>query len=196
MRILTHTTIWATGLILGLGVAATDAGQPVGQTKIDPKTGKPIYPISPDLVEPPKKPKPFPLVQPFANSPFGAHPTLGTPENGGQGYPHYSMPDYRYDVWYRPDRFGWGVAERCAPPPFRPRGYGNLFNRPSTCYRMDYNRYVLKNHRTDYGPSYYFRSPDQRCPDLDHSERHRPGCDSCRTRQTQVWTIRGCNSCR
>lgn len=161
------------------GKQTAPAGQPA------PKK----YPISPGLVEPPKVPKPLPQVQPFSRSPLGATPDLGDANDGGIGYRHYDYPGYRYGVWYRPHRFGWGIAERCAPAPFRPRGYGNLFNEPSTCYRMDYNRYVLKNHRTDYGPAYYFRSIDQRCPDYDHSDHHRPDCDGCRTRKTSVWTF-------
>lgn len=139
-------------------------------------------------VHPPEKAPP--QIPPFRNSEFGAYPHFGTPEDGGAGYRHYDDPAYRYDIWYRPHAFGWGIPERCAPAPFRPRGYGNLFAEPSTCYRMDYNRYVLKNHRTDYGPSYYRRSPDQRCDTYDHSGHYRPECDPCRLRRrTDVWTL-------
>lgn len=200
MRRINTIAGWSGGVLVGLLYAQTAAAQtlpqPTAPVKPDAKATvtppKPKYPVSPGLIDPPKEPKPAPVVQPFRQSPLGAFPHLGNGSTGGQGYRHYDHPDYRYDIWYRPDRFGWGVAERCAPPPFRPRGYGNLFNRPSTCYRMDYNRYVLKNHRTEYGPSYYLRSPDQRCPDCDHSEMHRPKCNNCRTRRTSVFSITGC----
>ena len=146
------------------------------------------HPAAADDAHPPEKAPPD--VAPFRNSEFGSFAHFGTPEDGGEGYRHYDDPAYRYDIWYRPRGFGWGIAERCAPAPFRPRGYGNLFAEPSTCYRMDYNRYVLRNHRTDYGPSYYRRSADQRCDTYDHSAHYRPGCDSCRLRRrTEVWTL-------
>jgi len=137
----------------------------------------------------PKENKALPEVPPFRDLPFGTVPHYGTSEDGGVGYRHYDFPNYRYGIWYRPRGFGWGIAERCAPQPFRPRGYGNLFNEPSTRYRMDYNRYVLTNYRTDYGPSYYRRHIDQRCDTYDHSHHFRPGCDPSRLRETQVWTL-------
>lgn len=79
-------------------------------------------------------------------------------------YPNYDFPDYMFGIWFRPQ--GWGLTkrERCAiPDPWRPRGKGNLFARPSTPHRMDYNREVVVHPYTSYGPSYYVRQPDPRC---------------------------------
>lgn len=132
-----------------------------------------------------------PLPPPFQHGPLGAQPHLGEGVEGGQGYLHYDHPNYRYGHLYRPARFGRGNAERCAPSPFRPRGYGNVFNEPSTCYRIDYNRFELKKYKTEYGPSYYRRLPDPRCADHDKTGKYRPGCDACGERKTRVWTLSG-----
>ena len=140
-------------------------------------------------------------VLPLRDGPFGTQSHFGRGDDGGQGHPHYDHPNYRYDIWYRPHAFGYGKAERCAPSPFRPRGYGDLFSEPSTCYRMDYSRHTLKNYGTDYGPSYYRRQPNPFCDDYDHSGKYRPGCDRCRLqpscscerRKTKVWTFNGHN---
>ena len=50
-----------------------------------------------------------------------------------------------------------------SPTPFKPRGYGNLFARPSTSHRMDYSRPYLIDPYSEYGPSYYVRQPDPNC---------------------------------
>lgn len=128
---------------------------------------------------------------PFQQGPFGHQPHLGQGDDGGQGYKHYDEPNHRYGHWYRPKALGWGNEARCAPSPFRPRGYGNLFNEPSTCYRLDYNRFALKSYRTEYGPSYYRRLPDPRCAVYGHAGRSGPGCDACDERKTKVWTVSG-----
>ncbi|MFQ5731453.1 MAG: hypothetical protein ACE5KM_05820 [Planctomycetaceae bacterium] len=161
---------------------------PAAENKPAPKTG-PIY-----VGTEPKKTveKPLPTVPPFRDGPFGHHHHAGLPDDGGQGYRHFDHPNYRYGLWYRPHAFGYGVAERCPASPFRPRGYGNLFNDPSTCYRIDYNRYVVKNYASDYGPSYYRRRPDERCEDYDLGRHYRNAtCDCDRVRKTQVWTLSG-----
>lgn len=172
---------------------------PQVQNASQPKTlPPPLTPVPPKVKPPlgtekPKPPKPLPTVPAFRDTELGAHATLGEPWDGGVGYKHYDYPSYRYDLWYRPRPFGWGIAERCAPSPFRPRGYGNLFNEQSTCYRMDYLRYVLTNHYSEYGPAYYRLQPDQRCDHCDKSQYHLPDCDRCRTyggkRRTSVWTL-------
>jgi len=154
-----------------------------------------------DAMDAPKeylKPSNVGTVPPFRDSHLGAQPHLGQPDDGGVGYTHYDYPRYRYDIWYRPHAFGYGTAERCAPSPFRPRGYGDLFAEPSTCHRMDYSRYVVKNYGTDYGPSYYRRQANETCDTYDHSDKYRPGCDRCRLQSsgdcgpggTRVWTLR------
>ncbi len=156
-------------------------------------TGKPARDLSGLEPLPMYPPKDFsrPAVPPFRDSGLGDHSHLGAPDDGGIGYKHYDFPSYRYDIWYRPHAFGWGQAERCAPSPFRPRGYGDLFNDPSNCYRMDYNRYQLKESRSDYGPAYYHNQPDGRCADGDWSQYFRPACSPERLqgRSTQVWTL-------
>lgn len=100
----------------------------------------------------------------FRDTEYGDVPHGGEVDAPGRGYPHYDRPAERYGPWYRPKSFGLGVAERCRPRPFRPHGYGSLFNDPSTCYRMDYHPYVLKSAVSRFGPSYHLRRSDPRCP--------------------------------
>jgi hypothetical protein len=128
---------------------------------------------------------------PFQHGYYGDNPHLGQGDDPGQGYPHYDHPSHRYGQYYRPKAFGRGAAERCAPSPFRPRGYGNLFNESSMCHRIDYHRYALKDHASDFGPSYYRRQPDPRCADHDRTGKYRPGCNACGERKTKVWTLSG-----
>jgi hypothetical protein len=173
-------------------------------TNQPPQTAPKLDPTAPgakiDAMDTPKvylKPSNVGKVPPFRDSFLGAHPTLGAPDDGGLGYTHYGHPPYRYDIWYRPHAFGYGPAERCAPGPFRPRGFGDLFAEPSTCYRMDYSRYVMKNYGTDYGPSYYRRRASETCNTYDLSQHYRPECDRTRLRPseecgpggTKVWTL-------
>lgn len=99
----------------------------------------------------------------FRDSIYGDRPHYGEPDAPAFGHPHYELPSRRYGIWYRPRDFGLGRAERCQPSDFRPRGYGNLFNRPSTCYRMDYRPYVMQETVSRFGPSYYRQQPDGRC---------------------------------
>jgi hypothetical protein len=80
------------------------------------------------------------------------------------GYPNYDHPDHHFGIWFRSQAWGLTKTERCAiPNPWRPRGFGNLFARPSTSHRMDYNRPYLIDPYSSYGPSYYVRQPDPRC---------------------------------
>ncbi|GAB4146683.1 MAG: hypothetical protein Tsb009_19480 [Planctomycetaceae bacterium] len=146
-------------------------------------------PTPPNVVE--QKIQLSPL--PFQYGDYGHLPHEGDGESPAQGYPHYDHPSKRYGHFYRPKAFGRGVEERCAPSPFRPRGYGDLFNEPTTCYRMDYHRFTLKNGSSLYGPSYYRRQPDPRCAEYDYTEKYRPGCNACGERKTKVWTFGGKN---
>lgn len=100
---------------------------------------------------------------PFRDTEYGDIPHYGDENRPSRGYPHYDYPNERYGQWYRPRAFGLKQRERCLPRPFRPRGYGNLEKRPSTCYRMEYNPYVLEHPGTKFGPSYMYRQPDGRC---------------------------------
>ena len=80
------------------------------------------------------------------------------------GYPNYDLPDRHFDVWFRSQAWGLTKRERCAiPDPWKPRGFGNLFARPVTSHRMDYNRPVLVYPYSEYGPSYFVREPDPEC---------------------------------
>lgn len=103
-----------------------------------------------------------------------ATPDLGAPGSAGNGYHHFSMPFDRYTSWYRPRAATLTSNERCAPALFRPRGYGNLFNRPCDGYRMEYEPYTLGDGPSKYGPSYIAQLPDARC---NGCCLHRDGCD-------------------
>lgn len=100
---------------------------------------------------------------PFRDTEYGDVPHYGEEDAPSRGYPHYDYPFERYGQWYRPRAFGLKQEERCLPRPFRPRGYGNLQKRPSTCYRMEYRPFELVDPSTKYGPSYFLRQPDSRC---------------------------------
>ena len=158
-----------------------------------PKSARPEYTESISAVQIETPPNPLRFLPPaFQDTEYGRQSHLGEADDPGRGYLHYDSPNQRYGHWYRPHAFGRGVAERCAPRPFRPRGFGNLFNEPTTCRRMDYHRYVMTvEHKSRYGPSYYSRLPDPRCTDYDHTDKSRPGCDACGKSKTKVWTLRG-----
>lgn len=80
------------------------------------------------------------------------------------GYPNYDLPDRHFDIWFRSQAWGLTKRERCAiPDPWKPRGLGNLYARPVTTHRMDYNRPVVVYPHSEYGPSYYLREPDPEC---------------------------------
>ena len=101
-----------------------------------------------------------------------ATPDLGAPGSAGNGYHHFSMPFDRYTNWYRPRAATLTNYQRCAPSPFRPRGFGNMFARPCDGYRMEYEPYTLEDAPSKYGPSYIARMPDPRCNAccLDHDD--------------------------
>ncbi|MGC1273245.1 MAG: hypothetical protein WBC44_06025 [Planctomycetaceae bacterium] len=109
---------------------------------------------------------------PFRDTVYGAHANPGPP--GGPSYLHPNLPDYqtKYGIWYQPRSFWEPRREVYRPSPFRPRGWGNLFNDdPCRRDRMDYNRYVVKDLPSRYGPSYYpLYQPPGEC--LVRPERH------------------------
>lgn len=113
-----------------------------------------------------------PPAPPFRDTVYGAHPTPGPP--GGPSHLHPNYPDYqtRYGIWYQPRSFWEPFREIYRPSPFRPRGWGNLFNDdPCRHDRIDYNRYVVKDLPSRYGPSYYpLYQPPGEC--LIRPERH------------------------
>jgi hypothetical protein len=105
-----------------------------------------------------------PITQPTGMDQIRDYPHPGPEWAATHGYPNYDLPSRHFDIWFRSQAWGLTKRERCAiPDPWRPRGFGNLFARPSTSHRMDYHRYVLADPLSGYGPSYYQRLPDQRC---------------------------------
>ncbi|WP_166819911.1 hypothetical protein [Thalassoroseus pseudoceratinae] len=111
-------------------------------------------------------PPAMPAVGPIGNGYdyYREYPNQGYPPSAEAGHPNYDLPKKHYDVWYRPKLFGWTKSLRCAKKDtFRPRGFGRLFVEPDTPKRMDYHRAVLTQPVSGYGPSYYYRTPDQRC---------------------------------
>lgn len=130
--------------------------------------------------------EPAPFTPPlFQHGIHGAQPHYGEPNSPSHGHPHYEHPNHRYGHWYRPRATNHGTAERCAPSPFCPRGYGNLFNEPSGSHRADYNRYTLARPRSQYGPSYYHRIPVPHCC----NKTNKCECGS-HPRKTKVWSLR------
>lgn len=107
-------------------------------------------------------------------------PDLGAPGSAGNGFSHFSLPMDKYTNWYRPRAATLTQYQRCAPDSFRPRGMGHLFNRPCDGYRMEYEPYSLRDGMSKYGPSYFARMPDPRCPDCDHNADDCEECEKCR----------------
>ena len=106
-----------------------------------------------------------------------ATPDLGAPGSSGNGFNHFSLPMDKYTNWYRPRAASLTQYQRCAPDSFRPRGFGHLFATPCDGYRMDYEPYSMSDGMSLYGPSYFARMPDPRCPDCDPTA---DDCDSCK----------------
>lgn len=92
----------------------------------------------------------------FRDSPMGARAHHGEYGSPGLGWHHFELPFARYGVWYRPNSMEPNNF-RCRPRPFRPQGYG--MPQHVSCYRMDYNPYVLDDPNSIHGPSYYQRHP-------------------------------------
>jgi hypothetical protein len=80
---------------------------------------------------------------------------------GESAQPGFNSPQF-------PSR-GAGLATRnrkqarCAPEPFRPRGFGNLFADPQVPYRFDYTPYRVGVKQREYGPWYYPVPEDPHC---------------------------------
>ena len=91
----------------------------------------------------------------FADTPYGARPVPGIPGSPSFGLPHRPEQTNRYGVWYRPKSFHAPNRAVYRPSPFRPRGFGNLFDRPCVPDRMDYARYTVRDLPSRYGPEYY-----------------------------------------
>ena len=91
----------------------------------------------------------------FADTPYGARPVPGVPGSPSFGLPHRPEQTNRYGIWYRPKSFHAPNRAVYRPSPFRPRGFGNLFDRPCVPDRMDYARYTVRDLPSRYGPAYY-----------------------------------------
>lgn len=97
---------------------------------------------------------------------YRRQPDTGSPAHG---FKHFAAPMHAFTTWYRPRAATLTAAQRCAPEPFRPRGFGNLFAKPCDPFRMEYNPHVLSQRHSNYGPSYLLRMCDPRCEDChDH----------------------------
>lgn len=101
---------------------------------------------------------------------------LGAPGAPTHGFKNFILPMDKYTTWYRPRAATLTKRERCAPDPFRPRGYGNLFAEPCDSFRMEYAPYELQEGQTPYGPSYIVRQGNQKCDCLC---KHGESCESC-----------------
>ena len=91
----------------------------------------------------------------FADTEYGARPGPGVPGAPGFGLPHRPEPINRYGVWYAPKLFHAPNRAVYRPSPFRPRGFGNLFDRPCVPDRIDYTAYTVRDLPSRYGPTYY-----------------------------------------
>lgn len=113
-----------------------------------------------------------PPAPPFRDTMYGAHINPGAPNSPAFLHPH--LPEYqsRYGIWYQPRSYQEAFKEPYRQSPFRPRGWGNLFYDPCLNDRMDYNRFVVKDLPSRYGPSYYPKYvPASECM-LFRPERH------------------------
>lgn len=155
-----------------LTIAAHAAG-PVARSSSPPSAPESYVPPAPSRMTadsspygPPPSPPPAigaptpygplpPPAPPFQESIYGAQPNPGVPGSPGYLHPHYPEYQTRYGIWYQPRSFHEPFREPYRPDPFRPRGWGNLFADDCRRVRMDYNRYVVKDLPSHYGPSYY-----------------------------------------
>ena len=107
-------------------------------------------------------------IQPNGFDQYRREPSLGCEGSPSHGYKHFGLPLTMFGNWYRPRASTLTPVQRCAPDAFRPRGFGHLFARPCDSYRMEYTPSVLKENRSEYGPTYLLHDQDKRCDDCDH----------------------------
>ena len=149
----------------------------------------------------------------FADTEYGASETPGVPGLPGFGLPHRPAPTNRYGIWYRPKSFHAPNRAVYRPSPFRPRGFGNLFDRPCVPDRLDYERYTVRDLPSRYGPAYYphYREnteclvrPTRRYDRGPHAENSTGGCNlggACRDAECYEHgcppaAACGCRECR
>ncbi|MFH5805794.1 hypothetical protein [Alienimonas sp. DA493] len=123
--------------------------------------GAPGFPEPPEFGRAPVPGPPRPAVDAlpgtpfFADTEYGARPTPGDPGAPAFGLPHQMEQSNRYGIWYRPKSFHAPNRAVYRPSPWRPRGFGNLFDRPCVPDRMDYTPYTVEDLPSRYGPTYY-----------------------------------------
>lgn len=153
---------WA-GLTVYVAFLLTQAGY-AAQTPNGARLAPQPDPLSqnvnvPPVPPPPGSPTPYgplpPPAPPFRDTMYGAHANPGAPGSPGFLHPHYPEYQTRYGIWYQPKSFQEPYKEVYRPSPFRPRGWGNMGYDPCLHDRMDYNRYVVEELPSRYGPSYY-----------------------------------------
>ncbi len=173
-------------------VAAVLAGQLSVNSQEPEARPIPVPELVPDVTDAPPVKLPerpygsYPVEGPSENfNGFSVHrlsPDLGAPGGPSHGFFHFMMPMDKYTSWYRPKAATLTSGQRCAPDPFRPRGFGHLFARPCDDHRMEYAPYVLSDGSSQYGPSYIAHQPDPQCDDCDPTVRHgrhRGNCRNC-----------------
>ena len=146
---------------------------------VPPEPAPPVPLASPGEAAVPGMPTPYgplpPPAPPFRDTIHGAHANPGSPGSPGFLHPHFPEYQTRYGIWYQPRSFHEPAREVYRPSPFRPRGWGNLFDDPCRHDRMDYNRYVVKDLPSRYGPSYYPKyTPPSECVIFRPERHYRP----------------------
>lgn len=91
----------------------------------------------------------------FSDTIYGSRATPGPPGAPGFLHPHFPENQSHYGIWYQPRSYLASQRKPYRPRPFRPRGFGNVFYEPCRQLRMDYNREVVTDLPSQYGPSYY-----------------------------------------
>ena len=94
-------------------------------------------------------------------------PDPGSAGSPAHGFKHFAAPLHAFTTWYRPRAATLTRMQRCAPDPFRPRGFGHLFARQCDPFRMDYTPHTLSDAHSTYGPSYLLKLRDPRCEHCD-----------------------------
>ncbi len=173
-------SIWI-GTTVYVAFLLTQAAQAAEVQQLHPTPGslsdqQPQGPPPTMQVPPPGTPTAYgplpPPAPPFRDTIYGAHINPGMPDSPAFLHPH--LPEYqtRYGIWYQPRSYQEPRKEVYRQSPFRPRGFGNLFYDPCLNDRMDYNRYVVKDLPSRYGPSYYPKyTPASECV-IFRPERH------------------------
>ena len=142
----------------------------IGQLSVSAQQDAPTVPLRLPIAKQVRPPMQAQTFNGYAQYRAAADP--GSPASAGHGFQHFVMPMDKYTHWYRPRAATLAACQRCAPPAFRPRGFGDLFAEPCDGFRMEYAPYMLADGTSNYGPAYVARQADPRCVDCDHSGKH------------------------